>query len=364
MIPQAQPAGLFTASTPTSLDPAASVDGKSVSFAEALSRAANLLKAARMPLIVAGADFAGVNAALDLAEEVEAAFAVVNQDAVSCEFRAAEDYGCYQTSRREAKARADVVLAIGKTPAAQAQSLLGPGATLPSVQRAYAMLPSEGAGKGNDLKIELSLLAALAGPDVLPVLQTARFDSARATAAKLRSGRFGVAVWSPGELDQLEVGALMLLLDHLNIETRFSALPLRPGGNGWGAAQTCLARWGAVPPARWLAGRASAAFPSAASFRVVPEGVDLILSVSSFANSPPQLADPLIPVIAIGPGAAASGTGKVAIEAGVTGADHAGLYYDEGRDAVIAVEAARSGGKISAADIVLQLLSRIRGDAA
>jgi len=162
LIPQAQPAGLFTASTPTSLDPAASVDGKSVSFAEALSRAANLLKAARMPLIVAGADFAGVNAALDLAEEVEAAFAVVNQDAVSCEFRAAEDYGCYQTSRREAKARADVVLAIGKTPAAQAQSLLGPGATLPSVQRAYAMLPSEGAGKGNDLKIELSLLAALA----------------------------------------------------------------------------------------------------------------------------------------------------------------------------------------------------------
>ena len=58
-------------------------------------------------------------------------------------------------------------------------------------------------------------------------------------AARLKSARFGVAVWSAASLDALTIEMLCGLVSDLNATTRFSGLPLAPVDNAMGVLQTC-----------------------------------------------------------------------------------------------------------------------------
>lgn len=348
-------------------DTLATVDGRAASLGDALSRAASLLKAARFPLVVSGGDLAATNAALDLAEVICGGFAVL--DGESAELVALSESCSYLTSRREAFARADVILPVGSRAESDPfiEKLRASAPSLTENQRAILTLPAFADDTGserNSVKIGLAVLAALASPDPAPGFAADDYSDTRDIAAQLKSAKFGAIVWSPEELDGLEIASLQGLVEKLNAQTRFTALPLRPGGNALGNAQLCIARWGAPPPLRWMGGRAVSAFLGLGSPASAAPEVDLILAISSFSDIASLPLSGRAPLIKIAPGACGGKNQKIAIEAGATGRDHGGIFYDAEADAYVSVEATVTGGAPSAAELIGELTERVKGAAA
>ncbi len=71
-----------------------------------------------------------------------------------------------------------------------------------------------------------------------PVADGADPDGALANLAEtLRAARYGVAVWSGGTMEEIEVEALCGLISDLNAKTRWAGLPLPAPGNADGVAR-------------------------------------------------------------------------------------------------------------------------------
>jgi hypothetical protein len=207
-----------------------------------------------------------------------------------------------------------------------------------------------------NLKNELACLAALASKSEPPAMRDSRFDNARSLVQKLKAAHFGVALWSPEELDSLESAALMRLFDKLNETTRFTSLPLRTGG--WGAGQLCLSRWGVLPPARWAAGYASP-FPPGLSMEDMMRGVDLAVVVTSAKlERPPAVSGARL--IAIGPDFSGLPTPAIAFISG-QGGTASKIDYDPEADAYTASRPEGAAERPSPARIVNALLMTLRG---
>lgn len=329
----------------------ARLEGLSVSLDEALSKAAELIAKARFPAVIAAGGLASVNAALELAEHAEACFLLAGAEASIKELQAWQDRGGYLTSKREAIARADIVLTVGARAASELSRLFS---TWPAGRKPAVLEVSSEEPRG--LKTELACLAALASAKPPPSLMQPSFERARELVEKLKSARFGVALWSIHELDSLEFAALMALVNKLNEETRFTTLPFHD--DTWGASQMCLARWGIYPPARWVRERALP-LPGGTSGQDVMRNSDLIVAVSSRANVLPLPDIGRAQVIAITPDAAQLRS-AVAIETGAAGLDF-NIGYDGAADTYTAVPVEGDSEKPSASQVVNALLLRARG---
>jgi formylmethanofuran dehydrogenase subunit B len=329
-----------------------------VALAVALDEAASLIHAARTPLFLLSCDMNAAGAALDLAEISGAIVDASDSEAMAVEVGALRGRGGFMISRREALARADVLLLAGASAEALDVARWG-AARLPCpLERKVLKLNELSAGRGGAaITSQLSALAALVKGEG-PALAQPRFDPFRAYADAFVAAEYGVVVWSPSDLDALDVAALSNLVSVLNQRTRFSSLPLRAHGNGWGVNQLMLARWGVPLPARH--GECEAVHDPwlYSAPRMIRDGeVDLVLTVSNLSKRG-EAPEETAPIISIG---AALGGARVSIASGIAGVDHDGEWYDEAADTLIARRASRPSAKPSAASILHELAGRLKG---
>lgn len=199
------------------------IEGQPVDQHEAIAAAARMLARARLPVIGGlSGDVAAVRAAYRLAFHIGAAIDCEGSDALYADLGALAARGAMTTTWAEARARADLLLVVGRK--AGANPLLAELVAAPA--------PLAGVAERNVLNLEddqdtlaahLGLLRALATGRLSPRPETVALND---LAGMIKAARFGVAVYDPRELGEPAVGMLQGLVKDLNDETRFSSLPL------------------------------------------------------------------------------------------------------------------------------------------
>lgn len=336
-------------------DSACLVDGKPASPEAAVARAAEILSAARLPLIAGlGTDVAGVRAALALAERLGGIVDHAGSSGLLANIRTMQDEGWVTATLAEVRNRADLVVFVGTDASRVMPGLVG-----------HVLRPKEGLfgplsrelvylGDGLQPAHDLGPVTSLPCP---PALLPAMLASLRAAVAghgriggevtalaeRLRAAHYPVIAWAAGELPgahpDLLVGALAGLIRQLNQKGRCVGLPLAGPDNVIGANQVCA--WqtgvplrttfaGGVPdhdPLRWSTGALLAS-----------GAVDALLWVGALRELPPPVTE--VPTVALlRTGIAPGRTVEVLIPVGTPGLDHAGSLYRT--DSVVAVPVRR-----------------------
>ncbi|MGA0593685.1 formyltransferase [Enterovirga sp. CN4-39] len=341
---------------------AAWINGARVDREAALEAAAAVIAEARLPAI-AGlvADVDGIRAGIRLAEVVGGIvdpFASTELYAALAGFAASGTIG---TTPAEALARADFILAIGE--AAAASSMLrrlasrGPvtGGTAGATRRIVALggvpppevehlaYPLNAAG----LPATIGLLRAVAAGRI------AADPDVTALAENLRTARFGVVIYDPGELGELASQMLIELLQELNDTARCFALPLADAWQGQCVVQ--VSAWTTGLPPRQGFGRGSAEHdPWRFDLRrAVSAGeVDAVIWLASLEAPVPAGSErPEVALLGEPTGEEA----HIVIEVAVPGVTCDGAVWDDGRGVLAYRAAARPEKAITAADALGRL---------
>jgi formylmethanofuran dehydrogenase subunit B len=237
------------------------IDGRPVARESAIAEAARMLGASRFAVIAGlGADIRGARAAIALAERVGGAIDHMHSSAIMRDVDVLRESGLMITTPSEAGLRGDVLLLVGPglevTWPELPQRVLarGPGREVAEgfSRRVIRLCPGRSSadhaagaatvrtvGRApSDLAALLAALRArIAGRPVGRAPVSAKVLDE--LAADLKSARFGVAVWSAGELGALTIEMLCGVVKDLNAKTRFSGLPLAAGDNAAGVLQAC-----------------------------------------------------------------------------------------------------------------------------
>jgi formylmethanofuran dehydrogenase subunit B len=206
-----------------------------------------------------------------------------------------------------------------------------------------------------DLPVLLAALRArVAGRPVSDATVAAKMLDA--LAADLRSARFGVAVWSAAHLDSLTIEMLCGLVDDLNLETRFTGLPLAPDDNAAGVMETC--GWTTGHPMRTGFGRAHPEHDPWRfdATRLVESGeADCALWISAYRDAQPTWSR-AVPTIALaGPDTPLARTARVHIAVGRPGIDHDAVAHLAVTGALGYATAAKPSGALSVAQAIARI---------
>jgi formylmethanofuran dehydrogenase subunit B len=347
------------------------IDGRPVTHHEAAREAARLLATARQPVIAGlGTDIAGVRAALDLAKRVGAAVDHMHADALLRDVDVMREAGMMVTTPSEARLRADVLLLAGRSladaPDMRAR-LLDPACPAkrivwlcPPRKADPAILPLHTVG--GDVGELPALLAVLrARVNGHPVATDARtFESIDALAAELKSARFGVAVWSAGELDALAIEMLCTLIDDLNAGTRFTGLPLPPGDNARGVLEVC--GWLSGYPMRTGFGRG---YPEHDPWRfdtvrlIENRESDCVVWISAYRSEAPPWTRELPTIALTAPGIRFETPPHVHWQVGAPGIDHDAVQFMPESGTLMPVTATRPSGASSVASMIADILAAL-----
>ncbi|WP_395665459.1 tungsten formylmethanofuran dehydrogenase [Methylocella sp.] len=353
------------------------IDGKPASLDAATARAAEILSAARFPLIGGlGADVAGASAAILLAERLRGAYDHMRSAEIFPDLAVFRQAGAMMTTPSVARLQADVLVFVGDDLAEiwpQVMERLEPGAVpyfdLEKARRKIVWIaPPKGAKidgaelltlEGLDVKSALALLRArVAGrPVAAPAATVAAFDAA---AAILNAARFGVFVWGPRLLDALAVEmALGLLLD-LNKTTRFTSLPLGTSDNAAGVTQT--SGWSTGFPPRTGFGRG---YPEHDAWkyqaaRLIDAGeADAALWISSYSASAPDWAGAAPLVALTAQETPFKSTPAVEIRVGRPGVDHDCADFAREAAAIVARTASAPSAAPTAAAVLRAIAAKL-----
>jgi len=316
------------------------INGKPALLAAAAQHAAEILSAARMPVIAGlGTDVAGARASILLAERLRGAYDHMYSARIFADLDVMRQAGLMFTTPNEARLRADVLLFIGKDltriwPAMMER--LSPADIPPfdlarEPRKLLRIAPGRGA-KADGPPIETldfsNLHTTLAG---LRARAAGRPVSCAKGARRkldefvevLKNARFGVAVWGGDSLDSLSIEMLHGLIRDLNKTTRFSGLPLGNDSNASGVVQT--SGWMTGFPVRTSFGRG---FPEHDTWRfdatrMIESGeADAALWISAYGREAPQWKKN-IPLVALAsPQTPFAREPQVCIEIGCPGIDH------------------------------------------
>jgi formylmethanofuran dehydrogenase subunit B len=224
----------------------------------AVEQAAAFLAKARMPLIAGlSTDIAGAVAALKLAQKLGGVIDHASSESSLRDQAVLHDIGLMFVSPGEARQRADTFLIIGGGPLRawpeMVDFLFGQApmhASKNAAQRqAVAIASREPAHRHEGVTVRWSKFAPEVLPGLLAALRVsvngrplaAAFDHAEVDrlAELLKGARFGVAIWSPDELDPLTIEMLVGLIKDLNAVTRWSGLSISEDETVVGAAMAC-----------------------------------------------------------------------------------------------------------------------------
>jgi formylmethanofuran dehydrogenase subunit B len=360
------------------------IDGRPVSIDAAVAEAAKLLALSRLPVIAGlGTDVAGARAAVALAERLGGVIDHLHSDALLRDLDVAREAGMMLTTPNEAALRADTLLLVGPGLVSAWPQLVprllarAPDPELADSRRICWLCPGSRRelptgelvprieAVGRDPRHLQSALAALrarvAGRSCArgPISAKA-LDS---LAAGLAAARFGVAIWSPAELDALAIEMLCGLVKDLNATTRFVGLSLLPADNAGGVMQVC--GWMSGFPVRIGFGRG---YPEHDPWRfdarrLVESGEgDCVLWISAYRPVAPEW-NVIVPIIAL----TSSDTKfrhapRVLIVTGRPGVDHACVERRADTGTLGCIEAAKQSNAISVAQAIGRIAAALPND--
>lgn len=350
---------------------AAWVKGGAADVGAAVAAAADLLAAARVPVLAGlNADVAGLRAAYRLAETLGASLDPVAGQSVYAELGALSAGGAMTTTRAETTARADVVLVLGNRPwdgdliGEIAAASIGRGRATGS-ERALLSLggPQNGAIRhvayGADeggLAVSLGHLRAFAKGHLAG--EAAFADLAR----RLFAAQYGVVIYDAEEVGEIGVEMLQGLIRDLNEATRFFALPLADPFQGRAAIQLSAWTTGQAPRVgfgRHLPEHDPWRFDSA---RQIAAGeADAALWLAALPAPRPDWLGQLPTVAIVGEGSseAAGETAEVVITVGVPGESVGGALWNQRRGVIAYAEAKAPAEAETAAGVLARIRDRL-----
>jgi len=360
------------------------VDGKDVSFDEAVAKAAALLKNTNQPVIGGCAtDVNGMRALLALADRSGAVVDNMNFTGARNNFLALQDSGWMNTTLAEVKNRCDLLLVVGTdlesfSPRFFERYLWNEESMFldDTGKREVIYLGKAPSGSAstspNGQKALVFECANEALPDVVAVLRALvkgnpiRVDSVggiavadlQGIADKLKAASYSVVTWAAGALAysqaELTVQTLSEMIKDINNKnTRSSGLPLGGKEGDQTANQVC--GWTTGYPART---RFSSGFPeydpylNDANFLLNNGEADALVWVQAFtAKAVPPATD--LPTIVVGrSGMTFAREPDVFIPVGTPGIDHAGHAYRMDNVVAIRLKKLRDSGLPSTADVL------------
>ncbi len=355
----------------------ARINGKPAVLAAAAERAAEILSAARFPVIAGlGTDVAGARASILLAERLRGAYDHMYSARVFTDLDVMRQAGLMFTTPNEARLRADVFLFIGKDltrvwPAMMER--LSPAEIPPfdlarEPRKLLRIAPGRGA-KADGLTIEtldfsnlhatLAALRARAAGRPVRCAKSARRKLDEIVEI-LKNARFGVAVWGGDSLDSLSIEMLHGLIRDLNKTTRFSGLPLGNDSNASGVVQT--SGWMTGFPVRTSFGRG---FPEHDTWRfdatrMIESGeADAALWISAYGVEAPQWKKN-IPLVALAsPQTDFAQEPQVCIEIGCPGIDHDAAEFARETGSIISRKASHPSQASSVEAVIGQIAKHL-----
>lgn len=367
----ARSARLFAAQT-SGAGTDSAIDGVAAPLAQAIARAADLLRAAQQPLVSGmAADVGGVRAALKLADRLGAVVDHMNADALLRNLLVLQDSGWIASTFAEVRNRADFVLLVGTDGTSRFprlfERLFDPvdspfasgdwSAVAGGLQRRVVCL---GAAPAADARGELhrdtrvvdcerrrlgevfaALRCLLAGrPLQASAAGGVPLATLRELADAMQAARYGVVAWAAADLDmphaELAIQSMCGLVADLNERTRFAVLPL--GGNDADVTANQVIVWQTGFPLRSGFARGVPEYDPYhfATARLLARGdADALLWISAFdpQRVPPSTA---VPTIVLGsPAMRCVRPPAVFIPVATPGIHHGGHYFRS--DSVVAL---------------------------
>jgi formylmethanofuran dehydrogenase subunit B len=216
------------------------LNGRAVSFDQAVEGAVRLFAGARAPLVSGlAADTAAIGAALALARRLGAAVDHVHGRTLAMLAGVLASTGTLSATPGEVRARSDVLLLtgpqgdgalLGYVAAGAATTVVAVGADVRRLKRdGRRLLTVPASGDGEILAALASIKAALAGRLPNPPRAIAQAAEALGGAA------YGAALYDPSSIGEPALTLLMALVNSLNATSRFTSMALPVPGNGMGA---------------------------------------------------------------------------------------------------------------------------------
>lgn len=350
---------------------AAWVKGGAADVDAAVAAAADLLAAARVPVLAGlNADVAGLRAAYRLAETLGASLDPVAGNSIYAELGALSAGGAMTTTRAETEARADVVLILGNRPwdgdlmaeiaaapirrgraAGSERALLSLGGPQNGAIRHVAYGADEGG-----LAVSLGHLRAFAKGHLAG--EAAFADLAR----RLFTAQYGVVIYDAEEVGEIGVEMLQGLIRDLNESTRFFSLPLADPFQGRAAVQLSAWTTGQAPRVgfgRSLPEHDPWRFDSA---RQIASGeADAALWLAALPAPRPDWLGKLPTIAIVGEGSteAAGETAEIVITVGVPGETVGGALWNQRRGVIAYADATAPSEAETAAGVLARIRDRL-----
>ena len=343
--------GRLQLETPLDDGPIACVEGEVVDAESAIRRAAELLRAARAPVVAGLLDIAieDQSAAIAVAERVGAYLAVGHEAERSAAIQAFQRVGRVTATLGEVRARADVIVFWGTDPAVthprhfERYSIDAVGRFIPEGRKGRTVVVADSLKTSTMFRADCGLVvdAARGGDalDLLRLLVAGRVvaDSEieaigigpgplRAAADAMRRACYGAFFFGSSFGDRgysaADYEAIFRLTRELNRSTRFVALPIGGADNAAGAEAVCAWQTGYPAAVDFATGAPRFAMGDrTASERCRSRAADLVVLVGGGADG----VDAGIPGIAIGPGVTLNPNRyAVALAAGRPGIEYGG----------------------------------------
>ena len=368
----------------TITDTSARVDGKEVSLEIAITKAAELLRDTKLPVIGGCAtDVNGMRGLLALADRCGAVVDNMNFTGARNNFLALQDSGWMNTTLAEVKNRCDLLLVVGTDLEAFAPRFFERYVwnkeamfVEDTSQRSVIYLGKAPSGQAstspNGQKAQVLECAADDLPEVLAVLRAlVKGSQIRATsvcglavadlqmlADQLKAAKYGVVTWAAGALAfahaELTVQKLSEMIKDINdLNTRCSGLPLAGKEGDQTANQVC--GWTTGYPART---RFSRGYPeydpflNETSVLLASGEADALVWVQAFnVNAVPP--ETTLPTIVVGrSGMTFAKEPTVFIPVGTPGIDHAGHAFRMDNVVAIRLKKLRDSGLPSTAEVL------------
>ena len=330
----------------------ARIDGKPVSFDDAIARAAELLAASRSAL-VSGlmTDVDGARAALALADRFGACIDHRDSEAQFRNLRVVQDSGWFNTTLTEVRNRASLVVIVGSNLLQSAprfgERVLAPAGMFFEGRRKLVLLgewnedalaPELADCEVSVIQVPLQKVAQAAGilrmlcRGVAPALGTdLPLDALSALAQELKTTDYSTIAWSTADFAfnhaELAVESLSELVRDLNEYTRCGGLPLGGGDGGITSSQVCTWQSGFPPRTSFAAGHPEHDTIRYAADRMLREGeADLLVWLATLA--PEAVPETSCPRIVIGhPATELQTAANVFLPAAIPGIDQAGHCF-------------------------------------
>ncbi|MCQ8183586.1 formylmethanofuran dehydrogenase subunit B [Methylomonas sp. SURF-1] len=360
------------------------IAGQAASLEAAVTKAAQLLRDTRQPVIGGCAtDVNGMRALLALADKTGAVVDNINFNAARRNLLAMQDSGWMNTTLAEVKNRCDLLLIIGTDPEVFAPRFFEhfmwneQAMFLESTdQRDVIYLGKTPAGKAPvspsgktptvlacddaDLPDVVAVLSALIRnqPLQLETVGNIAVSALQKIADRLRQARYGVVLWSAGKLTfehaELTVQAICNIVKDINMQgTRCSGLPLGGKEGDYTANQVC--GWTTGYPARVNFAKG---YPEYDPFlfdsqAMIANGeADALVWVQAYNSmaTPPRTD---LPTIVVGrSGMQLEHEPDVFIPVGTPGIDHAGHVYRMDSVVALRLKKLRDSGLPSTAEVL------------